>query len=80
MKVVFFGRLKEAIASELELDLPVGSPIARLREALIGEHPAAEAALSNVRARACVGETVVADDYVPGAADVVEFLPPVSGG
>lgn len=80
MRVVFFGRLKEAIAPDLELDLPSGSPIAQLREALIADYPAAAAALSNRRSRACVGEKIVADDFVPARSDVVEFLPPVSGG
>jgi molybdopterin converting factor small subunit len=80
VKVLFYGRLAEAIGSELEVDAPTGCSIAELREAVIESHPAAEDALRNKRARACVGDTVVHDSYVVDATDRVEFLPPVSGG
>lgn len=80
MKVLFYGRLAETIGPDLEVDVPAGCSIAQLREELIAEHPEAEQSLRSKRARACVGDTLVHDDYVLQAVDRVEFLPPVSGG
>jgi molybdopterin converting factor small subunit len=78
LKVLFYGRLAETIGSEL--DMPGGCSVAELRERLIEHHPAAEATLRSSRSRACVGDTLVADDFAIGADTTVEFLPPVSGG
>ena len=80
MKVAFYGRLAEAVGTELDIEAPPGCSIAELRSKLIAEHPQAEETLRNKRARACVGDALVHDSYVLGAADRVEFLPPVSGG
>ena len=80
VKVVYYWRLAEAIGVELDVDVPPGSSIAQLRDALVGSHPGAAEALLNNRARACVADALVADDFVPGPDDRVEFLPPVSGG
>ena len=80
MKVLFYGRLAEAIGPELEIDAPPGCSVAELREKLIAEHPQAEQPLRSRRALACVGDALVRDTYVLKAADRVEFLPPVSGG
>ena len=80
MKVLFYGRLAEAIGPELELDAPAGSSVAELRERLAANHPAAREALRSTRARACVGDKLVGDDFVVSPSEAVEFLPPVSGG
>ena len=80
MKVLFYGRLAEAIGPELEIDAPPGCSVAELREKLIAKHPQAEQPLRSRRALACVGDALVRDTYVLKAADQVEFLPPVSGG
>ena len=80
MKVLFYGRLAESIATEVEVDALPGSSVAQLRDRLIAIYPQAEQPLRNVRSRACVGDTLVHDDYVPEVAETVEFLPPVSGG
>ena len=80
MKVLFYGRLAEAIGPELEVDERPGSSVGELRDRLVAKHPEIESVLRNKRARACVGRTLVHDDYVPGPSDTVEFLPPVSGG
>ena len=80
MKVLFHGRLAEAIGSELELESEAGCSVAELRERLIVEHPQAEQPLRSRRALACVGHTLVRDSYVLQPADTIEFLPPVSGG
>ena len=80
MKILFHGRLAEAIGPELDLEAVPGCSVGELRERLIAEHPEAEQPLRSRRARTCVGEAMVHDDYVVRASDTVEFLPPVSGG
>jgi molybdopterin converting factor small subunit len=80
VRVLFYGRLAEALGPELEIDAPAGCSVAELREKLIAEYPQAEQPLHSCRARACVGDALVRDTYVLKAADSVEFLPPVSGG
>jgi len=80
MKVLFYGRLAEAIGHELEVGAEPGCSVAELRDRILREHPAVEGVLRSRRARTCVGETVVRDDYRLAAGDTLEFLPPVSGG
>jgi molybdopterin converting factor small subunit len=80
VKVLFYGRLAETIGSELEVSAQVGCSVAELRDRLSMEHPAAEQALRSKRALAYVGDALVHDDYLLGAADMVEFFPAVSGG
>ena len=80
MRLVFYGRLAEAIAPEIELDAPSGCSVAQLRERLAAAYPKAGQALLSRQVRACVASAFVHDDSLVGAADTVEFLPPVSGG
>lgn len=80
MKILFHGRLAEAIGPELTLASPPGCSVSDLRARLIAEHPEIEPHLASRRARTCVGDSLVPEDYRVGANDVVEFLPPVSGG
>jgi molybdopterin converting factor small subunit len=80
VKVLFYGRLADLIGPELEVDAPAGWSVSELRDSLAASHPAAEQALRGKRTRACVGDSIVRDDYVPAADDRIEFLPPVSGG
>jgi molybdopterin converting factor small subunit len=80
MKILFYGRLAEAIASELEVDAAPDCSIGDLRERLIAAHPEAQEPLRSKRARACVGDAIVDDSYRIQPADRVEFLPAVSGG
>ena len=80
MKIMFYGRLAEAFGPELDLDAPAGCSVADVRERLAAEHPGAAGALAGRRVRACVGGSLVRDDYVIATSDRVEFLPPVSGG
>ena len=80
MKVLFYGRLAEAIGPELEIDAPPGCSVGQLRDRLVAEHPEAEQPLRSRRALACVGDSLVHDTYVLGADERIEFLPPVSGG
>jgi molybdopterin converting factor small subunit len=80
MKILFHGRLAEAIGRAIDLDAAPGCSVAELRERLIAEHPEAEQPLRSRRARTCVGDAIVHDNYVLQASDTIEFLPPVSGG
>ena len=80
MKVLFYGRLADTIGSELEVEAPPGRSVGELRERLIAEHPQAEQPLRSKRARTCVGDKLVGDDYRLALGDKLEFLPPVSGG
>ena len=80
MKILFHGRLAEAIGAELDMESVAGCSIGQLRRRLAGEYPAAAPTLESRRAVACVGGVIVADDHVVEGADRVEFLPPVSGG
>lgn len=80
VKVLFYGRLAEAIAPEVQLDISTGSSIAELRERLAAEHPQAAETLASRRSRACVGSSLVGEDYAIRSGDRIEFLPPVSGG
>lgn len=77
MKVLLYGRLTDAIGREVELDC-TGHSVTALLEQLSARHPAAEVALQ--RSRAFVADRLVSQEYVLGAGDVLELLPPVSGG
>jgi len=80
MKVLFHGRLAEAIGSELEVSCASVCTVAEVRERVAAEHPDAASALRNKRALSVVGEKLVRDDYRLTCGDKLEFLPPVSGG
>ena len=80
MKVLFYGRLAEAIGPQLELGVVPGCSVADVRARLAAEHPDAAAVLQNRRALSFVADRLVRDDYRLSAEDTLEFLPPVSGG
>ncbi|HET7605201.1 MAG TPA: MoaD/ThiS family protein [Sphingomicrobium sp.] len=80
MKVLFYGRLAEAIGPELEIEARPGCSVAELRDRLAAEHPHAAPVLRSKRARTCIRDILVADDHRLAAADTVEFLSPLSGG
>jgi molybdopterin converting factor small subunit len=80
VKIVFYGRLADVIGPELEVRVPPDYSVSQLRDRLAVEHPAAEQDLRDKRVRTCIGDRLVHDDHALDASDVVEFLPPVSGG
>ena len=80
MKVLFHGRLAEAIGPEMNMQALSGCSVAELRDRLAAEHPEAGDILRSRRAMTCVGDKLVRDDHRLTAGDTVEFLPPVSGG
>lgn len=71
MRILFFGRLADSFGRTVEVDATAGATIAELRVLL---------ALNDPAVRACVGETIVPEDFVPQPGHEVEFFPPVSGG
>jgi molybdopterin converting factor small subunit len=54
--------------------------VSSLRVRLAALHPHVAADLLSPRVRACVADTIVADDFSLAANECVEFLPPLSGG
>jgi molybdopterin converting factor small subunit len=79
VKVVFYGRLADVIAPELDIAAPTPS-IAELRHRIETDFPRAAEILRNGHVRAVVADCVVADDFPVLNAPCVEFLSPVSGG
>ena len=78
MKVLFYGRLADAIGRDIELESREDWSVAELRRHVAASHP--EAADDLNRSRAVIASAMVGDEHVIAAADEVEFLPPVSGG
>ena len=78
MKVLFYGRLADAIGHEIEIEAGGACSVAELRRRMAASHPDAADAL--VRSRAVIANALVGDGHVIAPADQVEFLPPVSGG
>lgn len=79
-KIVMHGRLADMLGRELEIAAPARAPVAELRRRIAAAHPDAAGAILSDRVRACVGDTIVSDRRCPEPGEVVEFLPPVSGG
>jgi sulfur-carrier protein len=80
MRILFFGRLADALGPRMDVDVPGGCSVDELRDHVARLRPAAASALRDKRVRACIGNSIVLDSYVVSPADEVEFIPPVSGG
>jgi molybdopterin converting factor small subunit len=80
MKIMFFGKLRDALGDEREVEVAPGETVAQLRRRLADLHPHAASDLLSSRVRACVADNVVSDDFVLDRHERVEFLPPLSGG
>ena len=80
MKIIFFGKLRDALGDQRDLAVAEGETVAQLRRRLAELHPVASRDLLNPGVRACVDDMIVAEDYVVGDHDSVEFFPPLSGG
>jgi molybdopterin synthase catalytic subunit len=79
VRVRLFARLREQAGSETAtLELPAGSTIAEVYEALRHKHPALEADRNAVRA--ALNQEFKAWDAEVADGDEVAFIPPVSGG
>lgn len=71
MRILFFGRLADRFGRTLDHQAPGGCTVADLRRWLALDDPAV---------RACVGDTLVGDEFALAGNAEVEFWPPVSGG
>lgn len=80
IKVRFFGKLRDSLGDEREIDSAEGETVAALRRRLAAEHPHASADLLGPRTRACVNDSIADEDFVLAGNERVEFLPPLSGG
>ena len=81
MRIHFFGRLGERIARKVEIALPGDvTNVAGLRVLLASSYPDAAAELAGTASRACVGDQIVSEDHAINSSDIVEFVPPLSGG
>ncbi|HJQ15585.1 MAG TPA: MoaD/ThiS family protein [Allosphingosinicella sp.] len=80
-KVLFFGRLAEALGKERIVALPAGGCTVGELKRLIGRgDPAAAEALGDGSILAAVDQAIVADDtHVPAGSEIA-FLSPLSGG
>lgn len=81
VRVRYFASLREGLGAGETVDLPAGSTLAGLRDALIARGGAHAALLARGRAVRCAVNQVMADETVPvddGAE--VAFFPPVTGG
>jgi molybdopterin converting factor small subunit len=69
------------IGREVEFEPPqAGCTVAGLRELLARRYPNAAPDLSKPSLRACVGDTIVGEQFPVDGAAKVEFFPPLSGG
>ena len=80
MKILLFGKLRDALGDERELAAERGETVGRLRRRLAGLHPEVAGDLLSPRVRACVADTIVGEDFVVDGSETVEFFPPLSGG
>lgn len=81
MTIGFFGRLRDSIAPQIEVDLPPGiETIADLRAFLAEAHPEAAEDLASARLKAALDDRMADDATRVDGARTVDFFPPVSGG
>lgn len=81
LQVRYFASLREALGPSDEIELPDGSTLAGLREALIARGGRHAEALARNRTVRCALNQAMADEssvLTPGAE--VAFFPPVTGG
>ena len=80
MLIYFYGGIGDRIGRSHELDVPEeATTIADLRRWLARAYPAAADEIGGAL-RACVGDEIVGEAHDIRQADIVEFLPPLSGG
>ena len=81
MKIGFFGALGDLVARSIDLDLPASIVnVGQLRDYLSGQYPIAGPLLSDDRSRCVVEGSLVESGCSLQGVELVEFLPPVSGG
>jgi molybdopterin synthase sulfur carrier subunit len=81
VRVRYFASLREALGAQQEIDVPAGSTLGTLREALAASSPRHAEVLARGRAVRCAQDQRMCDEdvaLVEGAE--VAFFPPVTGG
>ncbi|HPP82039.1 MAG TPA: MoaD/ThiS family protein [Rubrivivax sp.] len=81
IRVRYFASLREALGADESVELPAGSSVAVLRDALVARGGRHAEVLARGRAVCAAVAQVMADDSQPlsdGAE--VAFFPPVTGG
>ncbi|MFO1220784.1 MAG: molybdopterin converting factor subunit 1 [Burkholderiaceae bacterium] len=81
VRVRYFAALREALGADERVQLPAGSTLAALRDALIGRGGEHARLLARGRAVRCALDQAMADESAAlhdGAE--VAFFPPVTGG
>ena len=81
VQIRYFASLREALGPRESLDLPEGSTLGALRDALIDCSPGHAQALARSRAVRCALNQRLCDESVRLEENAeVAFFPPVSGG
>ncbi len=81
VQVRYFASLREALGAQQLLDMPAGSTVGALRDALAASSPRHAEVLARGRAVRCALAQQMCDESTPlvdGAE--VGFFPPVTGG
>lgn len=81
VQVRYFASIREALGPGEAVDLPAGSTLGALRDALIGRGGSHAEVLARGRALRAALDQVMADEAtVVGEGAEVAFFPPVTGG
>jgi molybdopterin synthase sulfur carrier subunit len=81
IQIRYFASLREALGAQQSLDMPAGSTVGALRDALAASSPRHAEVLARCRAVRCALAQQMCDEstaLVDGAE--VGFFPPVTGG
>ncbi len=81
LRVRYFASLREALGAAEEIELPAGSTLGALRDALLARGGRHAEVLARGRAVRCALDQVLADESaVIGEGAEIAFFPPVTGG
>jgi molybdopterin synthase sulfur carrier subunit len=81
VQIRYFASLREALGEQQSLDIPTGSTLGALRDALVASSPRHAEVLARGRAVRCALAQRLCDEATPLAEGAeVAFFPPVTGG
>jgi molybdopterin synthase sulfur carrier subunit len=81
VNVRYFASLREALGAGEAVEVPAGSTVGAVRDALIARSDRHARALGRGRAlRAALGQAMTAESAAVGEGAEVAFFPPVTGG
>ena len=79
VKIFFFATLSEYVgAKTVELEIPAGTTVAKVKELLVKKYPKMASAKKSIMA-AVNREYAASEQIIPLEAEIA-FFPPVSGG